>query len=70
VLIFSDFNIHELSIWNLWLVVSFLLMLFYEICWIRYFRNKHTEENFYSSFYWITIPLASLHVMAFLLLDT
>jgi len=42
VLIFSDFNIQKLSIWSLWLIVSFLLMLVYEICWIRYFYNKHT----------------------------
>lgn len=68
VLIFSDFNIQKLSIWSLWLVVSFLLMLLYEICWIRYFKSKHTEENFYRSFYYIPIPLASLPVTAFLLL--
>ncbi|EHI99260.1 hypothetical protein CDLVIII_2658 [Clostridium sp. DL-VIII] len=68
VLIFSDFNIKQLSIWSLWLIVSFLLMVLYEICWIRYFHNKHTEENFYSSFFHIPIPLASLSVTAFLLL--
>ena len=68
VLIFSDFNIQQLSIWSLWLIVSFLLMLVYEICWIRYFYNKHTEENFYRSFCYIPIPLASLPVTAFLLL--
>ncbi|MFT8351258.1 hypothetical protein [Clostridium saccharoperbutylacetonicum] len=68
VLIFSDFNIQQLSIWSLWLIVSFLLMLVYEVCWIRYFRNKHIEENFYSSFCYIPIPLASLPVTAFLLL--
>lgn len=68
VLIFSDFNIQKLSIWSLWLVVSFLLMLLYEICWIRYFQKQHTEENFYRSFCYIPIPLASLPVIAFLLL--
>lgn len=68
VLIFSDFNIATFSLWSLWLIVSFLLMLFYEICWIRYFINEHTEENFYRSFYGIPVPLASLPVTAFLLL--
>lgn len=68
VLIFSDFNLAQFSIWSLWLIVSFLLMLLYEICWIRYFINGHTEENFYRSFCGIPVPLASLPVTAFLLL--
>jgi hypothetical protein len=68
VLIFRDFNIAPFSIWSLWFVVSFLLMLLYEICWIRYLMNEHTEENFYRSFYGIPLPLASLPVTAFLLL--
>lgn len=68
VLIFSDFNIAPFSIWSLWLIVSFSMMLFYEICWIRYFINEHTEENFYRSYCGIPIPLASLPVTAFLLL--
>ncbi|CAK7079132.1 hypothetical protein [Tissierella sp.] len=68
VLIFSDFNIASFSSWSLWLISSFLLMIFYEICWIRYFTNEHTEENFYRSFRGILVPLASLPIMAFLLL--
>ncbi len=68
VLIFNDFNITSFSIWTLWLIISFLLMILYEICWIRYFINEHTEYNFYRSFYGIPIPLASLPVIAFLLL--
>ena len=68
VLIFSDFNIAPFSAWSLWLIASFFLMILYEICWIRYFTNEHTEENFYRSFYEIPVPLASLPVMAFLLL--
>lgn len=70
VLIFNDFNIKLFSIWSLWLLVSFLLMLLYEICWIRYFCDEHIEKNFYRSFYGIPVPLASLPVMAFLLLGT
>lgn len=68
ILIFSDFNIAPFSAWSLWLIASFFLMILYEICWIRYFTNEHTEENFYRSFYGIPVPLASLPVMAFMLL--
>jgi hypothetical protein len=68
VLIFSDFNIAPPSAWSLWLIVSFLLMILYEICWVRYFINEHTEKNFYRSFYGIPVPGASLPVTAFLLL--
>ena len=67
-LIFRDFNIAPFSAWSLWLIASFLLMILYEICWVRYFTNKYTEENFYRSFYGIPVPLASLPVMAFLIL--
>jgi len=67
-LIFSDFNIVPFSVWSLWLIISFSLMILYEIRWIMYFVNKHTEENFYHSFFGIAVPLASLPVMAFLLL--
>ncbi|WP_233500627.1 hypothetical protein [Paenibacillus antibioticophila] len=68
VLIFSDFNITAFSAWSLWLIASFLLMILYEICWIRYFTSKHTKEEVYRSFCGIPVPLASLPVMAFLLL--
>lgn len=68
VLIFTDFNITPFSVWSLWLIASFLLMILYEICWIRYFTNEHTKENLYSSFLGIPIPLASLPVTAFLIL--
>lgn len=68
VLIFSDFNITAFSAWSLWLIASFLLMIFYELCWIRYFTSEPTKGNLYRSFYGIPVPLASLPVMAFLLL--
>lgn len=68
ILIFSDFNIIRFSAWSLWLILSFLLMILYELSWIRYFNNEHTEENFYRSFCGIPVPGASLPVLAFLLL--
>jgi len=68
ILIFSNFNIGQFSAWSLWLISSFLLMIIYEICWFRYFTDEHTEKNFYRSFCGIPVPLASLPVMAFLIL--
>lgn len=68
ILIFSDFNIAQFSTWSLWLIVSFLLMIVYEVSWIRYFISEHTEENFYRSFCGIPVPGASLPVVAFFLL--
>ncbi len=67
-LIFSDFNLAPVSIWSIWLGASFILMVLYEICWIRYFTKGHTTEYFYRSFLGIPVPLASLPVAAFLLL--
>ncbi len=68
IMIFSDYNIAAFSPWSSWLIASFLLMILYEISWVRYFINEHTEENFYRSFFGIPVPGASLPVMAFLLL--
>lgn len=67
-LLFSDYNLKPFSAWSLWLIVSFLLMMLYEICWVRYFRNGRRVEDFYRSFLNIPVPLASLPVFAFLLL--
>lgn len=68
ILIFSDFNIGTFSAWSLWLIASFSLMILYEIYWVRYFTNEHTEKNFYRSICGIPVPGASLPVIAFLLL--
>ncbi len=66
-LIFSDFNLKQLTPWSLWLIVSLLLMLIYELFWFRYFKNP-TLENFYCPFWGIPVPGASLPVIACLLL--
>lgn len=68
ILIFSDFNIRAFSSWSLWLIASFLLMIIYELNWVRYFTDEHTEKNFYRSILGIPVPGASLPVIAFLLL--
>lgn len=68
VLIFSDFNLKSLSIWSVWFIVSFLLMILYEISWFRYFKSKHTLIDFYGSMWGIPVPGASLPIVAFFLM--
>ncbi len=66
--IFSGFNIGTLSAWSLFLLAAFLLMLLYELWWVRYFRSKKTMRDFYSSLLGIPVAGATLPVLAFLLL--
>ncbi len=66
--VFSDFNLFPLSLWSLWLLGSFLLMLLYEVCWVRYFKGSHALSDFYRGFLGIPAPLAVLPVAAFFLL--
>lgn len=68
VLIFTDFNIVMQGVWSIWLLVSFGVMVLYDIVWIRYFKSNHTLKAFYGSFLKIPVPLATLPVTAFLLL--
>lgn len=65
---FNDYNVKSFSIWSLWLILSFTLMIIYEINWVRYFNSKHSLKDFYGSFLGIPVAGASLPVMAFLLL--
>lgn len=37
VIIFSNFNIRN-TLWIIWLILSFLLMILYEIYWIKYYK--------------------------------
>ena len=67
-LVFYDFNIKPWSAWSWWLVLSFALMVLYEIFWIRYFRSERTMKDFYSSIFGIPVAGATLPVLAFLLL--
>lgn len=67
-LIFSDFNIKYNSIWCIWLVGSFVLMVLYEIYWIRYFRSKKEMTDFYKSICGFPVAGATLPVCAFILL--
>lgn len=68
VLIFSDFNLKPWSNGSWWLVLSFVLMLLYEIYWIRYFKSEKTMRDFYSSIFCVPVAGATLPVAAFMLL--
>jgi hypothetical protein len=68
VVIFGDFNLVPFSPWSIWLIISFVLMIIYEISWIRYSKSKHTLKDFYGSMWGIPVPGASLPVVAFFLL--
>lgn len=68
VLLFSDFNIRTDSVWCIWLLLSFLLMLLYEAYWVGYFRSEKNMSDFYRSFCGFPAAGATLPVCAFFLL--
>ena len=67
-LIFSDFNINNISFWTIILLVAFMIMILYEINWIIYFKSKKTMKDFYSNFFIIPVAGATLPIIAFFLL--
>lgn len=67
-LIFTDFNITEWSVSTLLLIIAFILMVLYEIYWIKYFKSDRTMQDMYSSLIGIPVAGATLPVFAFLLL--
>lgn len=50
------------------LIISVLLMILYELYWVRYFKSQRTMRDMYCDFHLIPLPGATLPVMAFLLL--
>lgn len=68
-LIFSDYNINKLSYRSVILLISFILMLLYEVYWIRYFKSNKTMKDMYSSLLGIPVAGATFPVTAFLLLS-
>lgn len=68
VMIFSDYNFKPWTNWSWWLVISFVMMVHYEIYWIRYFKSEKTMLDFYSSLLGIPVAGASLPVAGFMLL--
>lgn len=67
-LLCADFNLKEWSVWSLWRVLAFVLMIMYEIWWIRYFKSARKLADFYSSFLFVPVAGATLPVIAFFLL--
>lgn len=67
-LIFSDFNLRPWSAWSWWLAASFVIMVLYEVFWIRYFRSEKTMADFYRGLLGIPLAGATLPVIAFMLL--
>ena len=67
-LMFSNFNLQPFTVWSMWLAASFLLMIVYELFWLRYFKSGRRLADFYRSFCGIPLPGASLPVAAFFLL--
>lgn len=53
---------------NIIFLIAFLLMVIYEIYWIRYFRSPKTMNDMYDNFLFIPLPGATLPVIAFFLL--
>lgn len=68
VMIFSDYNINKITLWSIWLLISFVFMILYEVYWIRYFKSQKTLKDFYSSIIGIPVAGATLPVCAFVLL--
>lgn len=66
-LIFADFNINEISAWTAVLLTAFVLMVLYEIYWLRYFKSSRTMKDMYSSLFGIPVAGATLPVLSFLL---
>ena len=67
-LIFTDFNINNISNWSIILLIAFLLLVLYEIYWLRYFRSDKKMNDFYCSILGRPVAGATLPVIAFLLL--
>lgn len=67
-LAFSDFNIHGRALWDLWLFAAFIVMLMYELWWVRYFKSGRSLKDFYSRFLGVPVAGATLPVIAFFLL--
>lgn len=67
-LVFADFNFHRWTSRSWWLIAAFVLMVMYELWWIRYFRSERRLEDFYSNFLGIPLAGATLPVIAFFLL--
>lgn len=67
-LVFDNFNLRSWSNWTWWLIAAFVLMLLYELWWMRYFQSEQKLSDFYSSFLGVPLAGATLPVISFFLL--
>ena len=67
-LVCNSHDVHGLNGSLAWLTAAFVLMVLYEIFWIRYFRSEKTMKDFYSSILGIPVAGATLPVIAVLLI--
>jgi hypothetical protein len=63
--LFCGVNFQDMSFL---LVVAFILMILYEIYWIRYFTSDRRMSDMYCDMFGIPLPGATLPVLAFLML--
>lgn len=54
--------------WLLWPVAAFVLMLLYELAWVRYFKGGGELADMYAPLGLVPVPLATLPVAALVLL--
>ena len=50
------------------LILGFIFLIIYELAWVKYFRSDRTMKDMLASFLKIPVPIASLPVLAFLIL--
>jgi len=67
-LIFKNHDPRGVEPWLAWLGGALVLMILYEIFWLRYFRSKRTMRDFYGSLLGVPVPGATLPVAAALLI--
>lgn len=67
-LIFTGSRVLPLTARSLWLAGSVVLLVLYELFWLRYFRSGKTMADFYGPFLGLPAAGAILPVAAFLLL--
>ncbi len=65
VVVFSLFCGNDFS-WLLWIAI--ILIVLYEIYWVRYFKSRRTLKDMYGNFGFIPLPGATLPVVAFFFL--
>ena len=67
-LIFKNHDPRGVEPWLAWLGGALVLMILYEIFWLRYFRSGRTMRDFYGSLLGVPVPGATLPVAAVLMI--